>query len=173
MPQGSAMNHSDICLTSPTSTQQGTGNCSRFLKRWFIAFALASLATGVLAEGNAGSVKASKGDAVIVRGNTSLPVTNGVEVKPGDVVRTTDNATVRLTLTDNTRVVVGPNSQVALDSYEYNPNDNKGSMLVSMLKGTMRMISGMITKANPGQALIKTGTATVGLRGTDVIIEVP
>jgi hypothetical protein len=167
------MNNSDIRLTLQASVQQDTGAFSRFLKRSFIALALASASAGALAEVSAGSVKASKGDAVIVRGNTSLPVTNGVEVKPGDVVRTTDNATVRLTLTDNTRVVVGPNSQMALDSYEFNPNDNKGSMLVSMLKGTMRMISGMITKANPGQTLIKTGTATVGLRGTDVIIEVP
>jgi hypothetical protein len=46
-------------------------------------------------------------------------------------------------------------------------------MLVSILKGTLRMVSGLLVKANPEQVRLKTPTATIGVRGTDFIVDVP
>ena len=129
--------------------------------------------SSAFAQEKIGNISASQGSSVIVRGNNNIPVASGLEIKTGDFIRTSENASVGVMFIDGTRVLVGPTSQVSIDTYAFNPADQKGNMLVGVVKGTMRMISGLITKANPGQAVIKTATATAGLRGTDVIVEVP
>jgi len=43
---------------------------------------------------------------------------------------------------------------------------------VAVLRGSMRMITGLISKANPQAVAVTTRTATVGVRGTDFIVEV-
>ena len=45
-------------------------------------------------------------------------------------------------------------------------------MLISVLKGTFSMVSGMMVKHSPEAAVVKTPTATIGVRGTEFAIEV-
>lgn len=42
---------------------------------------------------------------------------------------------------------------------------------VRLLRGTMRMITGLVAKLNPSRVAITTSTLTLGIRGTDFIVE--
>lgn len=126
-----------------------------------------------LAQNVAGVVKTSHGNVQILRDGRSIPAPVGTDVMAGDTLRTAGESSTGVMLKDDTRVSLGPNSQLLLDRFAFNANTNEGDMLVSILKGTLRMVSGLLVKANPEQVRLKTPTATIGVRGTDFIVDVP
>ena len=64
---------------------------------------------------------------------------------------------------DQTSLTIAPNSEVVLDKYVYDPQSDSGEMAVTVLKGAMRFVGGRISKSEP--AIIRTPTATIGIRG--------
>ena len=64
---------------------------------------------------------------------------------------------------DQTSLTIAPNSEVMLDRYVYDPDTDSGEMAVTVLRGAMRFVGGRISKTSP--AVIKTPTATIGIRG--------
>ena len=132
-----------------------------------------NLADLAQAQDAAGVVKIIQGNVQILRDGKSIPAAVGTEVMAGDVLRTAADSNAGVMLKDDTRVALGPNSQVALDKFAFNANTHEGGMFVSVLKGTLSMISGLLVKANPRQVLVKTPTATIGIRGTEFIVDVP
>ena len=71
---------------------------------------------------------------------------------------------------DQTTLSVSPNSQLVLDNYVYDPDQQTGEMALSLTKGVLRFIGGRITKTN--RATIQTPTATIGIRGGIGIVRV-
>jgi hypothetical protein len=146
-------------------------------KKWLLASVAVCLllATGAAfaAEPVAGIVKKKEGTVEIVRAGKSIAVEVGTEILPGDLVKTGKDSSVGLMLKDETRMSVGPSSQMALDRYSFNPETNSGGILVNVIKGTFAMISGLVVKNNPNNSQIKTPTSTAGIRGTSFVVEVP
>lgn len=110
------------------------------------------------------------GEAVNVRpdatlknpeGRTTLRV--GMDVKMGDVVRTSSRGEAQLLFTDETKLVVGPNSSLVIESYLLRSKNRANNFTVRALGGTFRMITG---KSQKTAYQIKTPTATIGVRGT-------
>ncbi|MGE5466715.1 MAG: hypothetical protein ACM3Y9_04750, partial [Ignavibacteria bacterium] len=68
---------------------------------------------------------------------------------------------------DNSEVVLRPNSQLKIDGYKFNQakpeNDN---VVLSMFKGGLRAVTGLIGKRNHDKVNFSTATATIGIRGT-------
>jgi hypothetical protein len=64
---------------------------------------------------------------------------------------------------DQTTLTVGPNSDVIIDSYLYNPEQGGGEMALSLARGAMRFIGGRITKSEP--ATVDLAGAVVAVRG--------
>ena len=62
----------------------------------------------------AGRVKVSSGTAAIVRNGQTLPAPVGAEVFESDVLRTGADGRLAVMLRDETRVSLGPDSEVAL-----------------------------------------------------------
>lgn len=129
--------------------------------------------TAGYAQTAAGFIKNNEGGVEIVRGGKSIPATAGTQLMAGDVLKTSKDSSAGVVLKDDTRIAVGSNSQVALDKFAFNPNTNQGNMVVSIVKGSFAMISGLLVKANPASTTIKTPTATAGVRGTYFLVEVP
>lgn len=121
----------------------------------------------------AGIVKKKEGSVEILRAGKSIPVELGSQILAGDVLKTSKDSHVGVMLKDETRMSVGPNSQMSLDRYSYNADTHAGGILVSVLKGTFAMISGLVVKNNPTNSQIKTPTSTAGIRGTRFVVEVP
>jgi hypothetical protein len=91
----------------------------------------------------------------------------GLALAEGDRLTTAEGATAIVALQDGTRMTVRPNSEMLVQQYRYQPNASDNSMLLSLVRGGLRTLTGLLTKNAPGAAKVQTATATVGIRGTD------
>ena len=60
-------------------------------------------------------------------------------------------------------MTVGPNSDLSIDEYVYDPTTNTGKLAATLTKGVMRFVGGQISHA--GNAQVATPNAVVGIRG--------
>lgn len=81
----------------------------------------------------------------------------------GQRIVTDGKTSVHILFPDQSAMTVGPNSEVVLQNYQYDPQTKDGSFVVNMTKGVLRVVGGFITKKNSAQVI--TPTATVGIRG--------
>jgi hypothetical protein len=94
-------------------------------------------------------------------------VVNGGSVYPGDVVETARGGQAVLVFRDDTRITLGSQSRFRLDNFVYdNSNAGEGRFLASILRGSVRALTGLIAKANTRNVGFSTATATIGIRGT-------
>jgi hypothetical protein len=82
----------------------------------------------------------------------------------GDVVNTSSGGQTQIRLDDNTKLVVGPNSRLVIDEYVYAGSGSAAKVSLSAIRGAFRFITGLSDKE---AYLIKTPTATIGVRGTE------
>lgn len=104
--------------------------------------------------------------------SAALPVHVGDRLFPGDRVLTADGAAVGITLRDDTLVSLGPKSSFVLEQYNFNESSGDGNIAVRVVKGTLRYVTGLIGKHAPERQQVLTPTATIGIRGTDFIVDV-
>ena len=119
-----------------------------------------------------GMVKTSKAPAFVVRQGQEIPAHIGMPVYAADRLKTGREGALGVALKDDTLISTGPNSNLTVEGFSFNSTTHEGSMLLSVIKGTLSMISGLIVKANPEAARIRTPQATIGIRGTEFIVEV-
>ncbi|WP_417832326.1 cadherin-like domain-containing protein [Terasakiella sp.] len=78
---------------------------------------------------------------------------------------------VGITLADTSTFSLGENSEMVLDELVYDPGNQEGSSVLSLIEGTASYVSGQIAKINPDAVAINTPVATIGIRGTKVFLE--
>ena len=119
-----------------------------------------------------GYVKTVQGNATITNGNTKTPAAIGTGVFQGSQIQTTAGASLGVTFKDNTVMSFGPNTQLTVDEYVYNPNQGQVKFGSKLTKGTLNYVSGAIAKINPDGVAVKTPTGTIGVRGTQFVVKV-
>ena len=124
------------------------------------------------ADMNKGTFKAVEGDVQLVRGDVQSLPKPGSELRQSDRIRTGANSATAVTLTDGTVITLGPNSDVSLKEMHYEPTTQNGNVVVEVLRGSLRMITGLIAKKQPDNVKVTTPTSVIGVRGTDFIVEV-
>ena len=84
-----------------------------------------------------------------------------------DTIVTKAGGQVMVRLQDKASLLVRENSQVVVQAFKFEkkPDDVVSTSVVS---GAVRAVSGQIAKANPSSVKYSVGTATVGIRGTDI-----
>jgi hypothetical protein len=117
-------------------------------------------------------VKKVTGQVAIERSGERVPAKVGDPLFEKDVVETGPDGGVGITFVDNTVFSTGPNSQLALDEFQFDSNNFRGSMLADMRQGTLAVVSGDITRSSPGAMKITTPTAVLGVRGTTFAVQV-
>ncbi len=81
----------------------------------------------------------------------------------GDEIVTDPNGLAQIRFIDDTKIVVGPNSRLVVDTFVFNPDNTARQVTVDAVKGVFRFISGN----SPNEAYsIRTPTMTIGIRGT-------
>ncbi|MEQ8708945.1 MAG: FecR domain-containing protein [Rhodospirillales bacterium] len=80
-----------------------------------------------------------------------------------ETIETGSGAATDLVFEDETTIKIGPGAQVLLDRFVYNPNQGVGDVGVSILKGTLRFVSGSMQSSS---YQIQTPAAVVTVRGT-------
>ncbi len=117
-------------------------------------------------------VLSSRGDvAAVDTAGQRRRLVDGGSVYPGDVVETGQGTQAILAFRDESRITVGATSRFRIDNYVFDAKSaGEGRMLTSLLRGTVRALSGLIAKANNRNITYSTSTATIGIRGTDVLM---
>ena len=147
---------------------------ARILRLWIVACACIAAAAPAFAQqpAPAGRIKVVSGDAAVVRGGNMLAAQNGMAVYAPDSLRTGKDGKVGITLSDDTQVSIGPNSEVRLDSFVYDPGQGQLALVLKFIRGTAAYVSGQIAKLAPDAVRLETPAAIVGVRGTTLAVEV-
>lgn len=94
----------------------------------------------------------------------------GARVVHKERINTAAGGNVQLVFNDKTTMSIGPNSQVVIDEFVYDPNAGTGRLTASIAKGVLRFVGG--NTSHSGGAEIKTPSATLGIRGGVATIEI-
>ena len=110
----------------------------------------------------------TQGEINAVDGNgTRRRLVDGGAIYPGETVETGPAARGVLAFRDDSRLTLGATTRFRVDTFVFDDkNPGEGKFLVSLLRGSMRALTGLIGKANNRNVGFTTATATVGIRGT-------
>lgn len=99
-------------------------------------------------------------------GSVKLLAVNS-SVEPGDTLVTERDTHARVKFADGSEIVLRPGSQLNVEKFSFDEaRPESDSLVLNMLKGGMRAVSGLIGKRNKGAVAYTTPTATIGIRGT-------
>lgn len=101
-----------------------------------------------------------------VTGEVGILVESGMPVYLGDRIITSANAGMQVLLLDETVFTIGPNSDVAIDEFVYDPATGDGRIVADMAKGVMRFVTGKIPLNNPSSMDVNLPVGSIGIRGT-------
>lgn len=118
-----------------------------------------------------GIVKTVSGDAVLLRGSAQLPLQVGQRLQVGDLIRTGASAGAGITLADDTLLATGPNSELVVSEFSFDPTTQQGGMLLSLWRGVVSVVTGLIAKKTPDKVNVQTRTVVLGVRGTEFVVE--
>ncbi|MGE0615173.1 MAG: FecR domain-containing protein [Bacteriovoracia bacterium] len=138
-----------------------------------VALCVLFSAVSVLAVENAGQVVSLSGKVLIrneanVGGKAMREVKAGDKIYKGDIVNTDSTASMKLLMTDKSVLDLGPSTLFKVDDYQLNKGADR-KVDLSMSYGKIRA---SITQklAAKGQFKIKTKAATMGVRGTEFLV---
>lgn len=94
----------------------------------------------------------------------------GDRVHQDELIEVGLDATSELKLDDETKLALGPGARLMLDKFVYDPARTKGSIVLDLVKGSFRFVTGVAEKPT---YVIKTPSAAITVRGTifDVYVE--
>jgi hypothetical protein len=144
--------------------------------RWWVGVLtlVFSAATPVFAQqpSAAGRIKVASGAAFIVRQGAEIPAQVGEVVFEADGLRTGTDGSLGVTLSDDTRISLGPSTELRLERFVYAPAENALGVVLKFMRGVAAYVSGRIAKLAPDSIRLETPAAIVGVRGTTLAIRV-
>jgi len=94
--------------------------------------------------------------------------TNQISLEEGTKVITGSSGHIRMKLPDDTTFTIGPNSNIVIDSFVYDPDNTPKKVIANMSKGVFRWVTGKAKPLNdPAELKVKLPVMAVGIRGTD------
>lgn len=122
----------------------------------------------------AGNFVTLNGDVRLeMSGQATSTAKNNQRIEEGATVHTGPNGNAILRLDDGQQVALSANTTFMLDQFRFNnakPEQNNVSM--SLFKGALRILTGLIGQRDHSKFALKTSVATVGIRGTDFMVAV-
>jgi hypothetical protein len=137
---------------------------------WTVCAACALTAILAASGMAAGEVEPEVGTAVLIKktvtgmlGTNERQIETGVRVHRNELIRTGPQAQAELKLDDNTKLALGPETELRLDEYAVASGSSAPSIGLKFIKGTLRFLTG----SNASESYkIETPSATIGVRGT-------
>ncbi len=119
-----------------------------------------------------GHVDTITGNVIAIRADgTPITLEIGYPVFQGDEIITTSGSATGLILLDHTVFSMAENGHITLDHVVYDPQNQEGTIGVSISEGIFTFLSGEIAKTDPEAMAIDTPVATIDIRGTQVGID--
>jgi VCBS repeat-containing protein len=117
-----------------------------------------------------GHVTKLTGTATAIRNGVSIILNQGDNVNKGDVVASGSDSTLGITFIDGTVFGLASNAKMVLNEMIYDPNGSDNKSLISLVQGTISFVAGATAKH--GDMKVDTPVATMGIRGTAVLVEI-
>jgi hypothetical protein len=117
-----------------------------------------------------GHVVKMTGSASIVRNGVTIDLQSGDAVYQSDVVQTGSNSTLGLVLNDGTTFNLTGNARLMVNDLTYDAGSTSNVSLITLVQGAASFVAGQIAKT--GDMKVATPIATVGIRGTAVLLDI-
>jgi hypothetical protein len=118
-----------------------------------------------------GNVATLSGSASVTRSNETTPLKPRDDIYLNDIVQTGANSALGITFIDATTFNLKVNTQITIDNYVYQDGGKQNAGVFDVAKGTAAFVAAAVAKT--GDMKITTPTATLGIRGTTGLVEVP
>lgn len=119
----------------------------------------------------AGNFVSLSGDVHVETNDTASPAAVRQRVEAGTTVHTGNSGNAVLRLDDGQQVVLSPNTSFKIDQFRFdNAKPEQNSISMSMFKGALRILTGLIGQRDNSKFVLRTPSATVGIRGTDFMV---
>jgi FecR protein len=131
----------------------------------------AASATPAPADEPIGNVATLTGTATVIRNRDSIALKLKDDIFLNDTVQTSSGASLGITFNDDTTFHLSANAKITIDSYVYEPGGSKNAGIFDIGKGTVAFVAAQVAKT--GNMQINTPAASLGIRGTSGLVEVP
>lgn len=118
-----------------------------------------------------GNVATVTGIATVIRDKNSYPLRVRDDIYLNDVVQTSSNSSLGITFNDATTFNLSASARITIDNYVYEDGGKQNSAIFDIGKGTVAFVAAAVAKT--GDMKIATPTATLGIRGTTGVVDVP
>lgn len=118
-----------------------------------------------------GNVATVTGIATVIRDRNSYPLRVRDDIYLNDVVQTSSNSSLGITFDDATTFNLSASAKITIDTYVYEDGGKQNAGAFDIGKGTVAFVAAAVAKT--GDMKITTPTATLGIRGTTGVIDVP
>ncbi|WP_271499886.1 FecR domain-containing protein [Bradyrhizobium sp. CCBAU 11357] len=118
-----------------------------------------------------GNVATVTGIATVIRDKNSYPLRVRDDLYLNDVVQTSSNSALGITFNDATTFNLSASAKITIDNYVYEDGGKQNSAIFDVGKGTVAFVAAAVAKT--GDMKITTPTATLGIRGTTGVVDVP
>ncbi len=116
-----------------------------------------------------GNIESIEGEVWAIRvDGTRERLELGDQVFQGDILESGADGKVGVLLADETTFAMGSEGRMVLDEMIYDPGTQEGSVSLSVLQGVFTFVSGQVAKTDPDAMTLDTPVATIGIRGTQV-----
>ena len=95
------------------------------------------------------------------------------ELKSGDQIYLNETiiaglgSGTQILLLDQSTFTIGAESEVVMDTFIFDPDTHEGKIVASVKQGSLKVISGLISKKNPDSLTVEVPEGTLGSRGTE------
>jgi hypothetical protein len=137
----------------------------RFLSAALMALAIADFSGPAAAQERVGVNAAVNTDANgTPPGGAVRRLVIGQEVVHNERITTDTKGQTQILFVDGSSISVGPNADLAIDEFVYDPSTGTGKMTLTAVEGAMRFVGGKLSKQDNAVS-VHLGTATIGVRG--------
>ena len=140
-----------------------------YILRYFCyLFICCSVPYFALASERIGTIGLVIGQADVVNRNIDLKIKENIYF--GDVIRTGAQTNLQILFEDETVFTIGENTEIVINEFIYDPNQNNELNKISaeVMQGSLKVVTGLISKENPENLLITLPTGVLATRGTEV-----
>lgn len=117
-----------------------------------------------------GHVAKLTGSASVIRNGVSVELNIGDNVFKSDVLQSGPDSALGISFVDGTAFSLSSNARMVLNELVYDPGGSSNSTFMSLVQGTITFVAGQIAKS--GNMRVDTPVATMGIRGTAVLVEI-
>lgn len=144
------------------------------INEWWLAAAAATFVAPIADVQAATQPGTSVGTTTAVRPGVVAGADNhivyiGTAVPYGERFKTDSTGVMHIMFMDQSSMTLGPNSELVINEFVFDPASRRGSIAVNLVKGALRVVGGFISKlSNPqgfSAARVQTATSTIGIRG--------